>query len=73
MFVKIWRNKLTNIELLKIGNYRAPRDKVICVLNSCKVIFGMSKDSSLSPLLTWLKVSFEMLNMINQRIRLYPY
>ena len=28
------------IELLKIKNYRAPRDKVICVLNCCKVIFG---------------------------------
>ena len=27
-------------ELLKIKNYRAPRDKVICVLNCCKVIFG---------------------------------
>ena len=28
-------------ELLKIKTYRAPRDKVICVLNCCKVIFGM--------------------------------
>lgn len=27
-------------ELLKIKTYRAPRDKVICVLNCCKVIFG---------------------------------
>jgi hypothetical protein len=34
-------NILTEVELLKIGNYRAPRDKVICVLNCCKVIFGM--------------------------------
>ena len=30
------------IELLKIKTYRAPRDKVICVLNCCKVIFGKS-------------------------------
>jgi len=30
------------VELLKIKTYRAPRDKVICVLNCCKVIFGMS-------------------------------
>jgi len=29
------------VELLKIKTYRAPRDKVICVLNCCKVIFGM--------------------------------
>ncbi|KAL7276325.1 hypothetical protein RUND412_000697 [Rhizina undulata] len=28
-------------ELLKMGTYRAPRDKVICVLNCCKVIFGL--------------------------------
>ena len=27
-------------ELEKIKTYRAPRDKVICVLNCCKVIFG---------------------------------
>jgi len=27
-------------EILKIKTYRAPRDKIICVLNSCKVIFG---------------------------------
>jgi hypothetical protein len=29
-----------NEELLKINGYRAPRDKVICILNCCKVIFG---------------------------------
>lgn len=27
-------------ELLKINQYKAPRDKLICILNSCKVIFG---------------------------------
>lgn len=27
-------------EIRKMGSYRAPRDKVICVLNCCKVIFG---------------------------------
>lgn len=27
-------------ELLKIGHYKAPRDKLICILNCCKVIFG---------------------------------
>ncbi|KAI1265766.1 hypothetical protein F5Y18DRAFT_417043 [Xylariaceae sp. FL1019] len=30
-------------ELLKIKSYRAPRDKIICVLNCCKVIFGLLK------------------------------
>lgn len=27
-------------ELNKINLYKAPRDKLICVLNACKVIFG---------------------------------
>lgn len=31
---------LIRAELLKINGYRAPRDKVICILNCCKVIFG---------------------------------
>lgn len=30
-------------ELNKINNYRAPRDKIICVLNLCKIIFGFLK------------------------------
>ncbi|KDN47098.1 hypothetical protein RSAG8_03875, partial [Rhizoctonia solani AG-8 WAC10335] len=28
-------------EMNKIDHYKAPRDKLICVLNSCKVIFGL--------------------------------
>jgi len=35
-------------ELLKIKTYRAPRDKIICVLNCCKVIFGLSRNIPLS-------------------------
>lgn len=35
--------KLAQQELLKIKGYRAPRDKVICVLNCCKVIVGLLK------------------------------
>lgn len=27
-------------ELLKVNHYKAPRDKLICILNCCKVIFG---------------------------------
>ncbi|CEP07299.1 hypothetical protein [Parasitella parasitica] len=30
-------------ELLKMNNYKAPRDKLICILNCCKVIFGLMK------------------------------
>lgn len=34
---------LAQQELVKINAYRAPRDKVICILNCCKVIFGLLK------------------------------
>ena len=27
--------------MLKINHYKAPRDKVICILNVCKVLFGL--------------------------------
>jgi len=30
-------------ELLNINHYKAPRDKLICILNSCKVIFDTSR------------------------------
>ncbi|RPB27919.1 hypothetical protein L211DRAFT_743128, partial [Terfezia boudieri ATCC MYA-4762] len=33
-------------ELEKIKSYRAPRDKVICVLNCCKVIFGLLRHAA---------------------------
>ncbi|RMZ82122.1 hypothetical protein DV737_g2233, partial [Chaetothyriales sp. CBS 132003] len=40
--------RLAQQELLKIRSYRAPRDKVICVLNCCKVIFGLLKNAKTS-------------------------
>lgn len=40
--------ELTDPELLKIKSYRAPRDKIICILNCCKVIFG-----TFSMAITW--------------------
>ncbi|KAI9790235.1 MAG: hypothetical protein M1816_005260 [Peltula sp. TS41687] len=36
---------LAQQELLKINSYRAPRDKIICALNSCKVIFGFLRNA----------------------------
>jgi len=33
-------------ELLKINHYKAPRDKLICVLNCCKVIYGLIRHLS---------------------------
>ena len=40
--------KLAQQELIKIKGYRAPRDKVICILNCCKVIFGLLKNAKSS-------------------------
>ncbi|KAK2742708.1 hypothetical protein FQN57_005163 [Myotisia sp. PD_48] len=37
---------LAQQELLKIKGYRAPRDKVICILNCCKVIFGLLRHTN---------------------------
>lgn len=37
--------KLASDELLKINHYRAPRDKIICILNCCKVIFGLLRQT----------------------------
>ncbi|KAF2129217.1 hypothetical protein P153DRAFT_315949 [Dothidotthia symphoricarpi CBS 119687] len=36
---------LAQQELLKMKTYRAPRDKIICILNCCKVIFGFLRTS----------------------------
>ncbi|ORX38426.1 hypothetical protein BD324DRAFT_649795 [Kockovaella imperatae] len=33
-------------ELLKINHYKAPRDKMICILNCCKVIFGLIRHTN---------------------------
>lgn len=38
--------KLASDELNKINHYRAPRDKVVCVLNCCKVIFGLLRQTN---------------------------
>ncbi|KAK5104149.1 hypothetical protein LTS08_002034 [Lithohypha guttulata] len=40
--------RLAQQELVKMKNYRAPRDKIICILNCCKVIFGLLKNAQSS-------------------------
>lgn len=39
-------HSLVSLELLKINHYKAPRDKLICILNCCKVIFGLIRHLS---------------------------
>ncbi|KAL3480621.1 hypothetical protein BJX99DRAFT_5158 [Aspergillus californicus] len=39
---------LAQQELSKLNGYRAPRDKVICILNCCKVIFGLLRNAKKS-------------------------
>ncbi|GMG21816.1 unnamed protein product [Ambrosiozyma monospora] len=33
--------KLASSEINKINSYKSPRDKIICILNCCKIIFGL--------------------------------
>ena len=40
LFLRFCNSSTTSTELLKINHYKAPRDKIICILNCCKVIFG---------------------------------
>lgn len=43
MRVKVESNFITlaSAELSKIDNYKSPRDKIVCILNSSKIIFGL--------------------------------
>jgi Rab5 GDP/GTP exchange factor len=41
-YVDVTKRSLSGAaELLKINHYKAPRDKLICILNCSKVIFGL--------------------------------
>lgn len=40
--------KLSGEELNKTNRFKAPRDKMICILNSCKVIFGILRHHKLA-------------------------
>ena len=65
--------RLAQQELLKIKGYRAPRDKVICVLNCCKVIFGLLKNAmssdtsadSFVPLLIYVVLQANPENLVS--------
>ena len=57
---------LSCIEFVKINNYRAPRDKVICILNCCKVIFGTVGRVWVFSFSKMSKGCFDMQVMINQ-------
>ena len=38
--------QLAALELNKVSEYKAPRAKTVCLLNSCKVLFQLIKNSS---------------------------
>jgi len=65
--------KLAQQELLKIKGYRAPRDKMICILNCCKVIFGFLKNAksadtsadSFVPLLIYVVLQANPENLVS--------
>lgn len=35
---RVWCKQLAQKELQKINTYKAPRDKLVCILNCCRVI-----------------------------------
>ncbi|ODV95420.1 hypothetical protein PACTADRAFT_42339 [Pachysolen tannophilus NRRL Y-2460] len=68
--------KLSCIEINKLNNYKSPRDKIICVLNCCKVIFGLIRQSqhknkveenadSFIPLLIYVIIKAKPKNLIS--------
>lgn len=64
--------KLASDELNKINHYRAPRDKVVCVLNCCKVIFGLLRQTkheenadSFLPILIYVVIKAHPANLIS--------
>ncbi|CCH60424.1 hypothetical protein TBLA_0C06290 [Henningerozyma blattae CBS 6284] len=60
-------------ELSKVNGYKAPRDKVVCILNSCKVLFGILKQSQLEgkgadtfiPLLIYTLLKSDIENLVS--------
>jgi hypothetical protein len=60
---------LAAIEVLKLDQYRAPRDKIICILNCCKVIFGLlkhaGKDASADRFIPFLILTLLHANVPN--------
>lgn len=64
--------KLASDELRKINHYRAPRDKVVCILNCCKVIFGLLRQTSREenadgfvPLLIYVVIKAHPKNLVS--------
>lgn len=60
---------LAGIELNKLDQFRAPRDKIICVLNCCKVIFGLLRhsgtDESADKFVPFLILTLLRANVVN--------
>lgn len=59
-------------EINKINDYRAPRDKIICILNLCKIIFGFlnhrkqeTNADSFIPILIMIIIKAKTKNLIS--------
>lgn len=77
---------LSGKELRKINNYKSPRDKMVCVLNCCKVLFGILKHSKAAhggaddfvPLLIYTLLKSNVKNLVSnvnyiERFRYPPF
>ncbi|KAJ9571241.1 CUE domain [Nakaseomyces glabratus] len=60
-----------SIELNKMNNFKAPRDKMVCILNASKILFGLMKHSEETgadcfvPLLIYTLLSGKIENLVS--------
>ncbi|CCF55736.1 hypothetical protein KAFR_0A03010 [Kazachstania africana CBS 2517] len=65
--------ELAGKELNKVNGFKAPRDKMVCILNSCRVIFGLLKHHRLDkegadsfiPLLIFIILKGDIANLVS--------
>lgn len=65
--------KLASQELNKINKFKSPRDKLICILNCCKIIFGLLRYNNLEkdgadsfiPLLIFIIIKSDIEDLVS--------
>lgn len=65
--------KLASNELNKINKFKSPRDKLICILNCCKIIFGLLRYNNLEkegadsfiPLLIFIIIKSDITHLVS--------
>ncbi|SCU86196.1 LADA_0D12926g1_1 [Lachancea dasiensis] len=66
-------SQLAGKELSRVNEYKAPRDKMVCILNACRVLFGFLKHSGLAnggadefvPVLVYTLLKSDVKNLVS--------